>query len=56
MKDARWGLAYNWASAWGLEYEDFTYSGWQKVLNEAQRKIDKYPEDIPFWAKRFRGE
>lgn len=63
MKDARWGLAYYIARCIGteifpveLEYEDFTYRGWQKVLDEAQRRLDKYPEEIDMWAKEFRSE
>lgn len=57
MKDARWGLAHYMADSFmGLEYEDFTYPGWQKVLDEAQRRLDKYPDEIDKWAKEFRGE
>lgn len=56
MKDARWGLAGNLAHTFlGLEYEDFSYSGWQKVLDEAQRLLEKYPEDIERWANEFRS-
>lgn len=56
MKDARWALADNWAEAWGLEFEDFTYAGWQKILDEAQRKLDKNPGDVEYWATRFRKD
>ncbi len=56
MKDARWGLATSMAENLGLEYEDFNYSGWEKLLGQAQETLDKYPSGIDYWAKVFRGE
>lgn len=55
-KDARWGLATHWAEGLGLDFGDFTYHGWQKLLDEAQRKLDKNPSEIPFWAAKGSGE
>lgn len=56
MKDARWGLAYEWARSRGMGYEDFTYTGWQKLLDAAQRTVDLNPGIVEYWAARFRGE
>lgn len=53
MKDARWALAYNWAEIRGLEYEDFSFQGWQKILDEAQRTLDENPGVVSYWAEKF---
>lgn len=56
MKDARWGLAYHHARKIGVEFQDFTYEGWEKLLAGAQMQLDLFPEDIPFWADEFRKD
>lgn len=51
LKDARWNLARHWASEDGKSFEDFTYFEWQSLLDEAQRELDKWDDDvIAYWA------
>lgn len=53
MKDARWALANRFASDLDLEYDDFTYQGWQKILDAAQTTLDENPGLISYWAEKF---
>ncbi len=53
MKDARWGLAIYRAKSLGLEYEHFTYEGWQIMLDKAQHYLDTYPNEVGDWAEKF---
>lgn len=53
LKNARWALAYHLAGRYGLDYEDFKYSGWEKLLSLAQEFFDANPEDVGYWAKKF---
>jgi len=53
MKDARWALAREWAEIRGLEYGDFSYRGWQKILDHAQRILDETPGNVSYWAEKF---
>lgn len=55
MKDARWGLANYYAEQAGMTFEDYTYAGWQKLLDRAQLTLDREPDDIDYWANEFRG-
>lgn len=55
MKDARWGLADYYAELKGNTFEDYTYAGWQRLLDIAQERLDQEPDDIAYWANEFRG-
>lgn len=55
LKDARWGLANFYAAGQGLSFEDYTYAGWQKLLDRAQGTLDREPDDIAYWANEFRS-
>lgn len=55
MKDARWGLAFHYAEQAGMVFEDYTYPGWQKLLDQAQLTLDREPDDIAYWANEFRS-
>lgn len=54
MKDARWGLAYNYAKLAGKTYADYDYPGWQELLDLAQEDLDDYG-DVEYWADEFRS-
>lgn len=54
MKDARWGLAYHYAASQGLTFGDYTYAGWQKLLDQAQEELDEWG-DVEHWANEFRS-
>lgn len=56
LKDARWGLANAIAGVIGAEFQDFTYEGWQKILDEAQRRLDSDPSRVGMWASVFRQD
>lgn len=43
-KDARWQYAFNGASLMGLDYEDFTAAGWQKLLDAGGAFMVRVPE------------
>lgn len=55
MKDARWGLAFYYAEQEGMFFEDYTYAGWQRLLDIAQERLDREPDDIAYWANEFRS-
>lgn len=55
MKDARWGLAHYYAELAGMFFEDYTYAGWQRLLDIAQERLDQEPDDIAYWANEFRS-
>lgn len=55
MKDARWGLANYYAEQAGMVFEDYTYAGWQRLLDIAQERLDQEPDDIAYWANEFRS-
>lgn len=43
-KDARWQCAYNMAETLNLEYDDFSYTGWNKLLKAADEYLNEAPE------------
>lgn len=55
LKDARWGLAKNYAYLAGKTFEDYDYQGWQELLDLAQEELDDYG-DVEYWAEQFRKQ
>lgn len=53
LKDARWAMALDAAHSIGLDFEHFTYEGFDILLGEAQRFLDKNPDQVDPWAQRF---
>lgn len=43
-KDARWQCAYNMAATLNLEYDDFSFTGWNKLLKAADDYMTQAPE------------
>lgn len=54
LKDARWAIAYDSAAIIDLDYEHFTYEGWNILLGKAQAYLEEYPEEVEHWAEKFR--
>lgn len=55
LKDARWAMAYEMAASLDLDFEHFTYEGWNVLLGKAQSFLEKYPATVNFWAEKFGG-
>lgn len=43
-KDARWQCAYNMAATLNLDFEDFTGTGWAKLLVMAENFMIQAPD------------
>lgn len=57
-KDARWQGACNLAATLSLEFEDFSYKGWDKLLQQIEEYMNQCPEaeDILYqqWKETLR--
>lgn len=51
---ARWGLAMHYATLEEVDWHSLSYERKESLLASAQRELDKYPEDIPYWVDEFR--
>lgn len=52
-KDARWGVVYSYIDPMNLDFEDFTFSGWQKLLDRADNYLELYPESVDRYKSYF---
>lgn len=55
MKDARWGLAMHYAKLQDEDWYEIDHVFKSNLLSEAQRELEMYPRDIPYWANEFRA-
>lgn len=54
LKDARWGLAGFLAEKDGVDFYSIFYDDKSRYLRAAQVRLDAEPDDVEYWAERFR--